>query len=180
MGVNVGCQLPHGTRIKDVAKVAAALLGHESKHVPIGGSDSTFATVKGYDLKAAGDSSFQVTLAYVVLDTTTGNPAAQAILKSDGERYHLLYHFEYSKLGPGTTPKCTAAKIALCVGLVRFFGGTVDFSDCDAKDVNLRVKAKTDIHASDGPEWSEFQNRILAVQPITKDDIAKYEKFAAY
>jgi hypothetical protein len=177
MGVNVKCEFPYGTRLKDVAAVAAALLGHESKHEPIAGSKATFARVKGWSVMGAGSNP---TLAYIVLDTTADNPAAKLIRESDSGVYHLLYHFEGNNGHPSIYPACIAAKIALCAGLVKFFGGTVDFNDCDDKDVNMRVKAKADIHASNDPEWSLFQKRILAVQPIKAEDITRYEKFASY
>jgi hypothetical protein len=176
MSVNVKCEFPYGTRIRDVATVAAALLGHKPRHVAVPGSKSTFAHTKGWSVNASSDP----TLAYIGLDTTTDNPAAKLIRESDGDRYNLLYHFEGNDGHPLISPKCTAAKIALCAGLVKFFGGTVDFNDGDDKKVNMRVKAKTDVRASDDPEWSLFQQRILAVQPITAEEISKYKKFASY
>jgi hypothetical protein len=177
MGVNAKCEFPYGTRVKDVAAVAAALLGHEKKHEPIRGSSATFANVKGWKVEGAGSDP---TLAHIVLDVIVDNPAAKLIRKSDGDRYHLLYHFEGNNGHPLIGPKCTAAKIALCAGIVKFFGGTVDFNDGDDKRVNMRVKARADIRASADPEWSLFQQRILAVQPITAEEISKYKKFASY
>jgi hypothetical protein len=177
MGVNVKCEFPYGTRIRDVATVAAALLGHKPRHVAVPGSKSTFARVKGWKFEGVTSDP---TLAYMVFDTTADNPAAKLIRESDGDSYHLLYHFEGNTGQPLISPKCTAAKIALCAGLVKFFGGTVDFNDCDDKRVNMRVKAKADVRASDDPEWSLFQQRILAVQPITAEEISKYKKFASY
>lgn len=178
MGINVSCNLSYGSRIRNIATVAAALLGSEVKHEPINGSDGIFARAKGFKLTHASES--EVTLAYIVLDCTNDSPAARAIRQSDGVKYHLLYHFEGEHGGPLVAPACTAAKIALCAGLVNFFGGTCDFNDCDNTAVNLKVSRRKDILASNDPMWSVFQQRMIDVKPITAEDIKQYEKYASY
>lgn len=179
MGVNVRCRLPGGIRLGNVAQVAAALLGHEKIHEPISGAPSSiFARVKGHSKKCCGDNLPEC--AYIVLDTRVDNPVAKSINKSDGDSYHLMYHFEGDHLGPLMLPACTGAKIALCVGLVDFFGGEVDFCDSDDSDVDYEVERRSDIHATDGEEWNHLNNRILAVEPITAEELYKYEEFAAY
>ena len=178
MGVNVKCELAAGTRIRDVAMVAAALLGNKAAHSPIAGSDGIFARVEGV-LPFERTSSIE--MVYMVLKLDMNNPAAAAIIKSDGNPYHLSYHYEAGPLGePLLMPACTAAKIALCVGLVKFFGGKVLYNDCAAKSPTLRRKPRPDIHAEDNPDWDHFQRRILAVKPLTAADVAKYEKYSGY
>lgn len=172
MGVNVKCYLAAGTRLRDVAMVAAALLGNKAAHSPISGSDSIFARVDGV-------LPFERTSMVLKLDKN--NPAAAAIIKSDGNPYHLSYHYEAGPLGETLLiPACTAAKIALCVGLVKFFGGKVLYNDCAAKSPTLRCKPRPDIHAEDNPDWDHLQRRILAVKPLTAADVAKYEKYSGY
>lgn len=179
MGVNCWTYLPAAVRIDDVAKVAAALIGHKSRHESIGGSDGIFAHVDGWKTTTANETMPHC--AYIVLDATIKTPAAEALRDSDGDAYHLLYHFESGRNGEKAIgPKCTAVKIALCVGLVSFFGGTVDFNDCDDVDVDFRRKPKPDIHASDGEEWDRFQKRILAVKPLTQEDIGRYAERSAH
>ena len=178
MGVNVKCYLAAGTRLRDVAMVAAALLGNKAAHSPISGSDSIFARVDGV---LPFERTSSVEMVYMVLKLDMNNPAAAAIIKSDGNPYNLSYHYEAGPLGePLLMPACTAAKIALCVGLVKFFGGKIDFNDCDNRQVDRRYKPRPDIHATDGEEWDHLQRRIIAVKPLTAADVAKYEKYSGY
>ena len=52
------------------------------------------------------------------------------------------------------SPPSTAFWIAIGKGLVDFFGGKLDYNDCDEKDVDYRKPARKDIHAEDGDEWA--------------------------
>jgi hypothetical protein len=176
MGVNVKCELAAGTRLKDVASVAAALLGNKAEHKPIDNSKGIFARVDGVHTER---TSF-LEMVTIVIKLDAKNPAAKEIIKSDGNPYHLTYHYESGPMGePLLMPACTAAKIALCVGLVKFFGGKVLFNDCAAKSPTFRRERRTDIHAADNP-WDHFQKRILAIKPLTAADVAKYEKYSGY
>jgi hypothetical protein len=177
MGVNVKAYLSPGTRVADVAKVAAALLGNEVKHEPIRGSDALFP-------RAAGVQVFNTSVVGMLDICITLNPenaAAACILESDGSTYRMSYHFEASQMGESLImPKSTAAKIALSAALIEFFGGWADFNDGDDTHVNLYVERRSDIHATDGEEWNHLMQRILDVQPLTETDIKQYEKWAAY
>ena len=179
MGVNVRAWLPAECRIRDVAKVAGALLGNKVTRHLFNSSDSYYADVEGIKLKAGYDSICM--LASMVLTLNPENPAAANIIKSDGNPYHMDYFFEYGPKGArGLYPACTASKIALCVGIVKCFGGRVDYCDADDKDVNLRVKPYPHTSAEDGEPWKKLQNRILAVKPLKQKDIDKYMPYASY
>ena len=160
MGINVKCYLAAGTRLRDVAMVAAALLGNKAVHSPIAGSDGIFARVEGV---LPFERTSSVEMVYMILKLDKNNPAAAEIIKSDGNPYHLSYHYE---AGP--------------LGVVKFFGGKVLYNDCAAKSPTLRRKPRPDIHAEDNPDWDHFQRRILAVKPLTAADVAKYEKYSGY
>jgi len=72
-----------------------------------------------------------------------------------------------------------ALNMALFVGMVDFFGGKVDFNDCDSSEVDYSVKPKESIWGhkfspEDNALWDEMQYKILAVKPLTVADIAKY------
>jgi len=43
-----------------------------------------------------------------------------------------------------------------------------------------RYEAAPDIRANDGQAWEKFQRRMAAVKPLTKAQIEKYQKYAAY
>jgi len=175
MGVNVKAYFAPGTRARNVATVAGALLGLPTQWKQFEGfGDSS----SGHATNNAGViANGQAGCAYIVIPLAgIDNPAAKAIHKSDGANYHLFYCYEgeHKEGGPEILPACIPVKIALCAELIRFFGGHCDFNDCDEQDVDLRVKPNPLRRASDGKEWEQLQQAILAVKPLTQKDINKY------
>lgn len=100
----------------------------------------------------------------------------------DGERCHsVLYFFEGTKKGERMMiPPSTDFWIAIGKGLVEFFGGTLDYNDCDDSDVDFKRAARKDIHAEGNEEWYSLQERKLAVKPLTKADLEATRKVASY
>ena len=178
MGINVVATLPPECRIGDVAHVAGILLGNKFTKKALS-ENSYYVFVDGVSVRANTPSN--PTLADMVITLNPKNPAAASIIRSDGNPYHFDYFFEFDKTGErGLYPKSTAAKIALCVGIVQCFGGKVDFNDCDTKSVNYRAKPFKYTGAQDGDEWNRLQDRIMAVKPLTNQDMEKYIPWAAY
>jgi hypothetical protein len=58
------------------------------------------------------------------------------------------------------------------MALVDFFGGEVDFNDCDATDVDYKMRRKSNKKncPEDGRSWDAFQKRLFALQPLTESD----------
>ena len=74
-------------------------------------------------------------------------------------------------------PASTPAKIALCKGICKFFGGWVDYNDCDNSKVDFRARVGKYISATNGEEWYKLQERILAIKPLTEQDLEEaYDK----
>jgi hypothetical protein len=184
MGVNVRAQFSAGTRVNDVATVAAILLGAEPRK-------SMFNLINsdgGYSAKVTGvkvvPNNYIATMVDIVVPLNPENPLAAEIIKTDGNakgEYWLSYHFESGPMGePLIMPKNTPAKIALSKALVKFFGGTIDFNDSDNSELDFKSPRKSDISATDGKPWYSLQDRILAVKPLTQKDMDAVAKFAAY
>jgi hypothetical protein len=179
MSTNVSCELPPKARLEDVAKVLAALIGHRTYNVPIPDSSATFARVDGYHF-ALGASPTPGS-GYIVLDCDLDTPAARLLKADEGVEYWLSYSWNSSENGGlALYPSCSTSKIALCAGLVDFFGGKIDFNDCDSEDVNMELDPQEDIRASNDPLWSQFNNRILAIKPLTLEEIDKFSPWARY
>jgi hypothetical protein len=72
--------------------------------------------------------------------------------------------------------------MAIMHRLVDFFGGILDYNDCDDIDNNYEVEAKSweDNRPSDGEAWYRLQNRILDLKPITEEEWRSYDKVAYY
>ena len=79
-------------------------------------------------------------------------------------------------------PRSTAFWLAVMHRVVDFFGGTIDYQDCDDIEVDYTVPAKSlqENSPSDGEEWYVFQNRILEIKPITEKEWRSYDSRAAY
>ena len=168
MGVDCKITLPDKVRIHDVADVIGMLLGQKWELVPLDNHGSKHLKVEGVSVKNSS------------VDT-----CADIFV---GER-RFFYHFEWSGgsfegrdtyCGRGLMPSATAENIALGVALVQFFGGIVDFNDCDESDCDFAWPEQPDIRPNDGEAWERFQQRMASVRPLTKTDIAKYKPVAAY
>jgi hypothetical protein len=178
MGVNCRILLPAAVRIDDVADVMAALAGFAMQKRHFSNSDGGWSAGLPY-----GDPRLRVESAENLVECARIHltaPDGEKLV--DGETGHYcLYHFEGSGKGERLLmPRSTPFWIAMGRGLVDFFGGTLDYSDCDAVDVDYKRPARKDIHVEDGDEWSAFQERKLAVKPITKADLAQWKEVAAY
>ncbi len=177
MGVDCKILLPAAAQIRDVADVLGALAGfpmHKRHFGPpldgwIAGRDYRDENVV---VKPYSDSSSLIAHMQIVINGES----------VDGENGHqVMYHFEGSRKGEHLLmPRSTDFWIAIGKGLVDFFGGTVDYNDCDDSDVDYQQPERSDIHAEDGEEWTEFQERKLAVKPLTKEQLAECRKEASY
>lgn len=167
--MGVGCQLtiPAPARIRDVADVIAGLLGFPVYKIPLG-NDGYAARVDGIQF-----------LSYDNMPECSRIITPMPI--GPWDVYETLYHYEWDELGNhGIMPRSRPINIALCIALCDFFGGRIDFNDCDDSDCDYRQPAREDIHATNGQPWNAFQDRILAVRPLTKEDIERYRDVAAY
>lgn len=170
MGVDARIYLPANVRVDDVADVIGALLGRKPERQDFGGNSS------GWSTKVPGVSV-----------ETTSIPEMAAINVNDcpvlnGRMAHICYHFEGRGGRRAILLRSYAQWIAMFKRLADFFGGTVDFSDCDDSEADYVVAHKSDAenHAEDNVEWYDLQARKLEVQSLTPEEIAACVEFAAY
>ena len=173
MGVDTKLTLPGNVRVQDVAKVMGVLAGLKPEQYSIAGSKGVFVRVDG----ATVGTTHSAYMAEIELSAPDGHTLI------DGERSHsVLYFFEDEGGRRLLMPKSTPFWIAVCRGLADFFGGMVDYNDCDDRSVNYRVKFKSNTEnqpRTDEP-WDEFHLRILNLTPLTKDDLVEMSEFASY
>ena len=169
MGVDCKISLPQEARVSNVAEVIGILLGKKvTLNTPANSSQKyTSADVEGVKVTSAVGV---VSCANIDIENT-----------DQGSR-HFLYHFEWTRgtsedgehnmgHGRGLMPKSTARNIAMGIGLVKFFGGQVDFNDCDDIDCNFKRPKQRDITACNRKAWENFQKRIARLKPLTYDEI---------
>jgi hypothetical protein len=175
MGVDTHLYLPSDVRVKDVALVAAALLGVSiHKHEFVDGS--FFAEAPDHRVKVNA-ASFEAGFADIIVRPKPGESLAWLKL---GECWSAFYAFEGGRGRRYLSARSYAINIAVFKGLARFFGGTVDFNDCDDRAVNYRAEKKGRNDPEEGAAEVNFQRRLLAVQPLDSVDMKLARKFAAY
>jgi hypothetical protein len=168
MGVDTRISLPSNVRVRDVAKVMAASLGCKVTRRIIPRSSGIFAECE--DVKI--DSASMAELCNIELHNCTVGSESQ----------WFLFHWELSGGKKGMLPRSTAINIAIGMRLIKFFGGSIDFQDCDSTQIDYIADEKSNDEncPTDGREWDNLQKRILAIEPITDTEIQECEKFAAY
>lgn len=162
MGVDCRVTLPPEVQLIWVVKVIGAAAG-----CPVREEDR-FLRVDG----ARAQVTSIPEMASIVIDRQT----------VDGEAGHYVnYHFEGDD-GGGThvmIPPSTAFWIAVMRKVVDFFGGTIDYNDCDETDVDYLIKGQKNASKTD-EEWNALQDRLHTVKPVTKREWRACDKYAAY
>jgi len=168
MGVDCNILLPNDVRVRDVARAIGILMGGEPIREPLCGG--------GFSVLVPG---VQV-LPSVVPECAEININFEA---QDGVEHWVVFQFEVSGtngarlLSPPSTPLWCAVGTAL----VNFFGGQVDYNDSDAvgKGPEKMVDPPQRNDPSNDPEWTAFQERLMALGVLTSEDINAHRKIAA-
>lgn len=75
-------------------------------------------------------------------------------------------------------------RIALAIRLAEFFGGIVDYNDCDEDGKELRFRRSRAVPNMladmEDEDYGRFQRALMALEPLTKKEIRAARKFAAY
>ncbi len=154
MGINCTIRLPDNVRADDVATVIGVAVGCKATYEKFstGGSDGGSTNVPGVKVTTTSVPS----MAYIIFD-----------------RRHCNYFFENES--GGRLVHCGDAPLWQAVGrrLVDFFGGQVDYNDCDDTDVDYKKRPKSRaVNApTDGEDWENFQQRLLVVPRIHRDEV---------
>jgi hypothetical protein len=159
---NCRINLPDNVKIRNVAKVMAVAAGLERKWEGRGGG--RWVECSGFEVTAHGVAG----LATIELQGTMVG----------GETTHCCtYHFESDDGGrllcPRLCPRSAAFWIAMGHKLVDFFGGWLDYSDCDEDSISYQLPPKADClnRPEEDEDWLNFQHRLYNLQPITQQDL---------
>lgn len=170
MGVDCGITLPPAARLRDVADVIGALAGLPMRRRQLDDRGAWAAHCEGIRYSGYEPETGLAECAKIEFHSPT--------VKRD---CYVMYHFEWDRYGNrGLLPRSTSFWIAIGLGLVDFFGGSVDYSDCDHSDIDYEQPARSDIHAEDGEEWDSFQSRKMEVKALTQEDLEACASVAAY
>lgn len=162
MGVNVVIQLPDRARLGDVATVIGIAAGLPYRYESLRDSATYYVSVD--EIKTSSSSM----------------PECARITWGKGDNLkHVLYHFEGEDGGRELSPPSTPFWCAVGVKLVTLFGGSFRYSDSKSQS-DLVVPTNPLCGASGGEEWEAWQQAMMAVKPITDEDLKEAAKFAAY
>jgi hypothetical protein len=185
MGVDCNIYLPGNVRVQDVAKVVAVLAGRKVVlETMIGGGLS--AMVEGWRVEPTSIPE----MARIAVSGPLSDAAQKA--RSDAGGCYCYFHFECDGAdGRLLSPRSTPFWIAVGRGLVNFFGGAVDYNDCDDGNANYKrlprnanykrlPRANSENCPTGGTAWETLQKRIAAVKPLAPEHFDAVNKFAAY
>jgi hypothetical protein len=174
MGVNSNIYLPGDVRVRDVGKVIGVLAGFKKRKIKL--------------RHLSNDNSWYVDVEDVQIITHENVPSMCTIrlkgdIMIDGEDcHHTTYHFESDR---GTDrflyPIASPFWIAIGKRLCKFFGGKIDYADCDKGGINATWKSpRKNNSPDDGRPWQKFQEEIFNLEPITMKELKWANKWAAY
>lgn len=165
MGQDCMVTLPPAARVADVATVLGGLAGCPIVSVELD-NGSVYAKAKGVYIEPAGPGVLS-SCASIIIDVPQGY---QSMVEHTRSR--RLYQFEWDKKGSrGMILPRTPFWIAAARRLVEFFGGVVDYNDCDSTKRDFVRKPQPDIGADDGAPWRALQQRLLRIAPISPADL---------
>lgn len=173
MGVDCKINLPDNVRVKDVADLIGIASGLPVNWEPCSNDrDLKFLRVPGVEVRQTSC----VTMPEISIRSLG------KLLVDGKDIHHVYYHLESSYGGRSLGPPSTAYWIAVAHRLVDFFGGTIDYQDCDEVRIDYRRAKKTRNQNSpeDGKPWHNFYKRLSEVKPITQEEMQKLDQFAAY
>lgn len=174
MGVDCKILLPGNVRLRDACKVIGVLVGHkrvmtEEKFLDVNG-----VTAKKYEIYSL------VECASINIAGISGEALKWRFDKA--AEAEVMYHFEPSQ-GNGRLlmPRSTAFWIAIGVGLVKFFGGSINYSDYKSElDLVVEAKSNDENCPENGEPWHDLQKRIFELRALVRADFVKAEEHAAY
>lgn len=185
MGVDCYINLPMDVDIDDIAHVMSILVGNKPILEPINGSQNggIACHVKGYQFA----STHTPHMTMINLELVGGG------LMVDGTDHHYCHFFycsrneETGKIVNCLYPRSNPFWCALGKKLVQFFGGSVQFNDCDsAKGKNVyrsKRHCPVDKHGltpHDGKEWNEYQKAMSEIKPLTIKDLEEVRHLTGY
>lgn len=175
MGTDCRVYLPSDTRVQHVAEVIGILLGLPPKKTPLGERGSSFYTsVDGAKVETTSVPEMCV----IVVKPTDLAPSG------DSWYYHFDARGPWSTM-PLLSSRALAISVAVGDRVAQFFGGIVDFNDCDSIEgdrVYRRPRPRNNPGDGEGVdgEWEAFQQAIFDIKPLTQEDIVSYTNLSAY
>ena len=174
MGVNSHIYLDPTARLSDVTLVIGILAGLKAEKRFY---DGKYATTGPYGARVEGVKAEACSfpeLAAITIENGIG-----------GTGRHCYWHWESEPniAIPNAhmlSPKANPFWIAVGKRLVDFFGGIMVYSDCDGNIDHAANRPRDTNFVQTGKAWADFQDEMLALQPVTLEEYHEANKLSAY
>ena len=178
MGTDCKIYLPSNVQVDYVASAIGVLSGLKPKKKYFDKQHDGWAV----DVPGVGVENTTTSVSMVNIMISHPNMSMPLV---DGEySHHVRYFFEGTdpdgKPCRTLMPRSTAYWISIGRGLLKLFGGKIDYNDCDDIEINEKLPPWKHSSAEDGEPWYALQNRILNIKPLTEKDLIDNDKHAAY
>lgn len=172
MGVGARITLPGFVCLRDAADVLGILAGAVQERGTLNNTDGAwYVHAADVETKPSGDTLPECARIHLNFTAVDGH-----------DKHFVLYHFEWGHDGTrGLMPRSTPFWLAVGKGLVDFFGGQLDYNDCDDEDVDYEVPAQIQYANLDSDaRWQRFQEAKWALKPVSREDMDAMAAHAAY
>jgi len=176
MGVDTRILLPEDVRVGNVAQVIGILAGLPKTWVTSNNGSCKWIKVDGVKVESLENMP---ATCRIILNI----PDHWGRLVDKEQVHHTLFHFEpdMKKGGRLMIPPSTPFWIAVGIGLCKFFGGQIDFNDCDSKGWDRQFRKPRPTNSPNvGRPWDNFQQAMFDLKPVTTADMKFANKKASY
>ena len=169
MGIDTRIILPDNVRVKDVANIIGICAGKKPLKQFWSYGKGWAATVPDVKIKVTSDASWGMVGIHV------NGPFPKHILeyRLNQSAIYVAYHFESDTGGRVLQPPMTFFWLAVGRRLVQFYGGKLDYNDCDDIEVDFSIRPKSREQNAPNSDlgWYKFQQRILDMQALTIEEL---------
>lgn len=167
MGVNAILLLPPDTPVRHVAHAIGALCGLPKSKMDLSCNEAWAIRT---DVSVRSNDAVPECVDIVIPPNDIIGPCS------------LLFHYEFKQGRRGIMPRSRASAIALCDKLAQFFGGAVDFNDCDDHMDRFyeRPMYRLANDPEDGEPWQRMHQALYDLEKIAEEEIQSFESVAAY
>lgn len=188
MGVDCNILLPHEANVESVANIMGVVSGLVPTKIHFSGNlgNDFYVQVPGAVIET-NTKSIAPNMLTIMLTAPDGKTLV------DGETAHMAYYFfqsginydddihRYRYTGALLSVRSTAYWISVGKRLVDYFGGIIDYCDCDDTFINYRKPIKkVRCNPQDGEEYQQLHTNLLNMKPITELELMNNDEFAAY
>lgn len=181
MGCNVNIYLPPDVHGRDAVKVIGILAGLKPVRKNFDRGDGTYVEVPESNEMASSVEGMS--------ELTIRAPKGSTLVDGD-EQHNTSFHYSSRRNGKVfnlAMPTATPFWCAIGKSLVVWFGGVVQYNDCDVEKAPNVFRSRrfcpTDKYgllSEDGKSWELYRDELMKIRPLTSLELKRGRKVAAY